>query len=308
MMMGNPLSISIGEIAALVGAVCFGMANVAYRSQRKNANFRLINTLKVWESLLIFTFLVLFLGLIDEITRLSTEVLLLLSISVILGIVIGDLIYLKGQELAGVSRAYPIGMSFPFTTYLLEIVFLNEHFRGEKGFSILVIILGIILIGKSTKEPKNTPNSSQMLGSLKEIQLGIFLAILASLLWSMSSIILKIGVEDVDPITASFIRTVTASLVLIPIFLSGYYKKDDFIPSQRTLLIILLAGFTGMTLGTLLYVTAVKEIGASSTAALTAISPLITAPLSVIFLKENVSPLIILGTLLTVGGVLLLVL
>jgi drug/metabolite transporter (DMT)-like permease len=79
-------------------------------------------------------------------------------------------------------------------------------------------------------------------------------------------------------------------------------------PSRRATKIIILAGFFGMTMGSLLYTVAVKMIGASIAALLGSTSPLFAVPISILLLKEQFNRRSIVGVLLTVTGVALVVL
>jgi DME family drug/metabolite transporter len=302
-------SIGWGEIAALIGTLLFGVANVVYRSQREEIDATSINALKIWETVPCLALLVVILGIWGEFNDLSLEIIILLAGSVILGLVLGDLIYLKGQELAGVSRAFPVAMSFPLVTYVLEILFLKETFRLSKGLAIIIIVLGVLIISRSTEKE----SYSQVIGPTQtnisqERKLGILFAIFAAFLWATGAIALQAGVEEVDPVIASLVRVVIASIILAPMVGINYQKKGWRLPPSKSIYLVLIAGFFGMTIGALLYVTAVKMSGASTTAAITASAPVITVPLSAVFLKEKITPMIVVGTILTVVGVLLLVL
>ncbi len=296
-------SIGWGEFAAITGAFLFGLANVIYRSQREDIDALEITSLKTWESVPFLIFLILIFGIYDDLF-VSLEIFTFLTVSVILGVVLGDLIYIKSQELIGVSKAFPIAMTFPFLTFVLEILFLNEDIDLIKGFAISVIIFGVILIGKSTTSSKN-PSISNL---EKENQMGILLAIFAAVFWAIGALTLKIGVEDIDPIAASLIRVAVASVILLPMVGVNSYRKDWKQPAPKTLALILIAGFFGMTLGALLYTIAIKYSGASTSAAIAATAPIITVPLSAFFLKEHIDNIVVIGTMFTVLGVIILIL
>lgn len=300
-------SIAWGELAALIGTLLFGIANVVYRSQREEIDTISINSLKTWETVPFLVLLVMVLGVVGDISQFSSKILILLGASVILGLIFGDLLYLKGQELAGVSKAFPVAMTFPLIIYLLEITFLEETFLMSKGLAIFVIVSGVALIGKSAVGPNNHSSISPQALISQEQGLGILLAILAAFFWATGALVLSEGVEDVDPIAASLVRVAFASVILVPMVGINYQKKDWEIPSSKSILLVLIAGFFGMTIGSTLYVIAIKLSGASTTAAITATAPVISIPLSAVFLKEKITPLIIVGTFLTAIGVLLLV-
>ena len=58
-----------------------------------------------------------------------------------------------------------------------------------------------------------------------------------------------------------------------------------------------------MSLGSILYVMAVKILGAAVTSVLAATAPLFAVPFSILFLKERVTPLILVGTIVAVVGI-----
>jgi len=70
---------------------------------------------------------------------------------------------------------------------------------------------------------------------------------------------------------------------------------------------VAVAGFIGLGLGSLFYIAAVEEAGAGKTAVLTSTMPLFNLPLAVFFLKERVTPRIVLGTITCVAGISLII-
>jgi drug/metabolite transporter (DMT)-like permease len=123
----------------------------------------------------------------------------------------------------------------------------------------------------------------------------------------VGSILLQIGVADVDPIDANFVRMIFGAGIIAPLFL-GSVRRGMPKPTRRATKIVLIAAFFGMAWGSLLYTYAVKLIGASIASVLGSISPLFALPISIFFLKEKFSYKSILGVLLTVSGVILVVL
>ena len=59
-------------------------------------------------------------------------------------------------------------------------------------------------------------------------------------------------------------------------------------------------------MGSLLLIIAVQDIGAGETAVLVSLSPLFALPLAAVFLGERVTPWLVVGIVLAVGGVILL--
>ena len=75
--------------------------------------------------------------------------------------------------------------------------------------------------------------------------------------------------------------------------------------SRQEWLILAASGVMGWGLGSVLFLLTVSLVGPTRGAILTSTAPLFALPLSVIFLKERVNLPILLGTILTVAGIVL---
>jgi drug/metabolite transporter (DMT)-like permease len=60
--------------------------------------------------------------------------------------------------------------------------------------------------------------------------------------------------------------------------------------------------------GSLLYVSTVKFVGAAVTSVIGSLSPLFALPISIIFLKERITRVAMIGVAVTIAGVILVVL
>jgi drug/metabolite transporter (DMT)-like permease len=69
-----------------------------------------------------------------------------------------------------------------------------------------------------------------------------------------------------------------------------------------------MAGILGTGIGSVLFIYAVEDLGAARTAFLTTSAPVFALPMGMIFLRERLTPRIILGTLLTIAGIWLVLL
>jgi drug/metabolite transporter (DMT)-like permease len=66
---------------------------------------------------------------------------------------------------------------------------------------------------------------------------------------------------------------------------------------------IALAGLVGTGIGSVLFIYAVDDIGAARTAFLTTSAPLFALPMGFLFLSEQLTPRILLGTVVTIAGI-----
>ncbi|MFX1565109.1 MAG: DMT family transporter [Promethearchaeota archaeon] len=296
-----------GVFMGILGAAFFGMSNVVYKSQSNAIQPIAINAFKMWLALPVITLVVL---LLLPLTGFNVPLASIpfLALSVIFGAGIGDLLYLTSQSRIGVSRAFPIAMTFPIITYFLSIFFLHELLLLTRLVGVILAILGIGIITREQAIQDSDAIQINVKESLTSWdKLGIVLAIGAALCWSTATVILQIGLIGADPIDSNLIRITIGSLFLLPIFLFAR-KRGMSLPTRRATKLVLIAAFFGMGIGSILYVNAVFFTGAAVTSVIAATAPLFALPFTIIYLKEKVTPLILIGTILSIIGVWLVVL
>ncbi len=296
-----PLEVVIGQAAGLMCAALFGLSNIVYKSQSDEIRPLAITSLKMWVSLPLMTALVV-LPFTLGVSLVPIAAILPLTLSIIPGAIIGDMIYFYSQARIGVSRAFPIAMIFPLITYLLSIILLGDIFVLNRLFGMISVILGVSII---TREQAVQLPESQPKTSLD--RLGVVLALIAAVFWAVASIFAQIALIGVDPVNANFVRILAGSVTLVPVFTLAH-RQGMPLPTRKATKLTLAAGFFGMGLGSLGYVFAVKFTGAAVSAVLSSTAPLFAIPASAYFLKEKITRGVILGTLATVIGVWLVIL
>jgi drug/metabolite transporter (DMT)-like permease len=295
-----------GVFMGIIGAALFGISNVFYKSQSAEIQPTAINAFKMWIALPVMLVAVLILlsttGFIVPLTSIP-----FLVISVILGAGIGDLVYLTSQSRIGVSRAFPIAMIFPLITYFFSILFLNEALRITRLVGALLAVIGVSLITREQSKQEEETQIPETDDRKNWDKIGLILALIAALCWATATVILQIGLVGADPIDANLIRITVGSVFLLPIFIIAR-KRGMPKPTKRASKIVLVAGFFGMGIGSILYVCTVAITGAAVTSIIAASAPLFALPLAIFYLKEKITPLILLGTMFTVLGIWLVIL
>jgi len=299
--MQSSTEILIGSAIGLIAAFFWAMSANVYKSQSDEATPLAISSLKIWMSFAVMAVMVI-LPFRTAPFFIPFNAILYLAASMIIGLVIGDIAYLTSQERIGVSYAFPIAATFPISTYIIAIFFVDEVILWTRFAGIMFAVIGVILISRGQA---STSNDEEKTSNFDRV--GIFLALFTALCWSVGSVLLQIGVADVDPIDANFVRMIFGAGIIAPLFL-GSVRRGMPKPTRRATKIVLVAAFFGMAWGSLLYTYAVKMIGASIASVLGSISPLFALPISIFFLKEQVTLKSILGILFTVSGVILVVL
>ncbi|MGY5870760.1 MAG: DMT family transporter [Candidatus Thorarchaeota archaeon] len=289
----------IGTLVGLFTAFLWAISTNVYKTQSDEATPLAISTLKMWAAMGFMSFIVI-IPFRTTPFYVPYESLLFLIASVTIGLVLGDLAYLTAQERIGVSYAFPIANIYPISTYIIAIFLVGETIIISRFLGVVIAVIGVTLLSRAQADE----NESQELAKFD--RLGIGLAFVAAICWSLGSVLLQIGITDVDPIDANFVRMVFGGAIIAPLFLTAI-KQGMPKPTRRATKIVMVAGFLGMTMGSLLYTYTVKLIGASVASLLGSTSPLFAVPISILLLKESFSRKSLLGVLLTVLGVALVV-
>jgi drug/metabolite transporter (DMT)-like permease len=290
-----------GIIAMLIGSALYAVSVVVYRSQRKEISPIAISSVKMWVALGFMSVLIL-LPFWGSPFSVPLEAVVLLSISVICGAVIGDTVYLSAQERIGVSYAFPIAMSFPILTYFMTVIFLNEALLLSRLAGVFVAVIGISILAREQESNEEEPTKENNLD-----RIGIVLALLTAVLYATGTTVLQVGVADVEPVVATFIRIVVGSVAFVPMFAVARSKGMPM-PTRRATKMVAIAGFFGMAIGSLLYVMGIKYAGAAIGSVLASLAPLYAVPISIFFLKESMTSRAGLGAVATIIGVILVIL
>lgn len=130
--------------------------------------------------------------------------------------------------------------------------------------------------------------------------MAIALALFASVLISVTTIIMKKGIERTNPTSAMLVVTLVGTLVLLAISLPlvqlAHLKSKAF-P------LFILAGIFSPALVRWLYFISLDRIGPSISSSIVSTGPAFTAIIAAVFLKEKLTVSISLGILLTIGGI-----
>ncbi|NWF95242.1 MAG: DMT family transporter [Candidatus Thorarchaeota archaeon] len=293
----------LGVLSGVFGSALYAISVVVYRGQRESIRPLDISSVKMWTALPLMVLLVLA-GVGQSPELFPVETVLLLSLSILLGAVIGDTLYLVSQERIGVSYAFPVAMSFPILTYFLTVAFLGEPLIVLRLVGACVAVLWVIIL---SREQNSHPADPSPASKRRLDVLGLSLAILTAVLYAVGTTILQVGVKDVDPIGANLVRVGVGSAAFVPLSFAAHWR-GMMSPSKHAVLIVAISGFFGMGIGSILYVYAVKFAGAAVSSVIASSAPLFALPVSVLALKEQVSRIAALGVVATVAGVLMVVL
>lgn len=184
----------------------------------------------------------------------------------------------------------------PFFTAILAHYFVNgENLKKNFCIGFFSAILGIILISF---------NGSSV---LKLNPMGDILAVFASVLWAIYSILTKkIGTFGYNIIQTTRRIFFYGVLFMIPVLFLFDFNLN--ISSWFNTLVLLNIGYLGFGASALCFVTwnfSVKVLGAVKTSVYIYLVPVITVITSVIVLKESITVISLAGTILTLIGLII---
>ena len=133
-----------------------------------------------------------------------------------------------------------------------------------------------------------------------------FFLLITILCWGFAPILEKAGLKAVDPFLAVFIRSAAVFVILcLVVVASGRIKLVPKVP-LKSLALFVLSGLLASLVGMWSYFKVLKISPASKIVPLSAVYPLVTAVLSVLLLRENVTLFRVIGTVFIILGVILI--
>lgn len=244
---------------------------------------------------LFFSWLMVFIvGSEGEIGSITPHTLIFLVLS---GIATGAswLCYFKALQLGDINKVVPIDKSSTVLTILLAAILLGEGITLYSGIGIALIAVGTFLMIEKKDVKSDIPKNKRW----------IIYALGSAVFASLTAILGKIGISDVESNLGTAIRTgVVLVMSWIMVFVTGKQNKIKVI-SKKELGFICLSGLaTGGSW--LCYYKALHDGPASVVVPIDKLSILVTILFSYIVFREKLSKKTAFGLVLTVGGTLLM--
>ena len=245
---------------------------------------------------LVFSWLMVFVvGAQSGIRDISAKVLIFLILSG-LSTGISWLCYFKALQIGDINKVTPIDKSSTVITMLLAFIFLREEITWLKFVSMILIGIGTyLMIQIQKKETKEKAEDKKWL----------LYAVGSAVFASLTSILGKIGIQDVNSNLGTAIRTaVVLVMAWIVVFVTGKQNTVNNI-DRKSWLFLILSGFaTGGSW--LCYYRALQTGPASVVVPIDKLSILVTIAFSYIVFHEKLSLKSGTGLLLIVVGTLAL--
>ena len=287
-----------GELVALLSAFLWAMASVLLAIGAKRIHVVPLNLIRCVVSTAFFWALLPFYGGLGAVAAIPPSAWIWLVVSVLGLLVVGDSLYFRSMDLAGVSWAMPVASINPLWAVLLASVFVGEPLTWALLVGALLVIGGVVLVSRSTR-----PAGSVGQADPHARRAGLLLALLVSVLWAIGQVALKPATAGMHSVVANSVRQPMGMLMLLGLTLVQGRWREFRTLDRGSWAVILVASLVGTGVGSLLFILAIQTAGAGRTAILTSTAPLLAMPFSVLWLHERPTRWTVAGTLLTSAGI-----
>lgn len=314
-----------GELLALLSAAVWSMSSVLFTVSARRVHVLPLNLVRCVVSTAFFWALLPLSGGWQAVLAIPGDAWLWLVISVLGLLVIGDTLYFRAMDLAGVSWAVPVASINTLWAVLLAAILVDEPLTWRLLAGALLVVTGVttlsfdtpggpgrglrwprrrVAVGAGQRVPEPSKPPQPGLGDLADRRRkGLWLALLVSLLWAGGLLALKPATADIDAVVANGVRQPMGMLMLLGLTVMSGRWRDLRGLDRRSWGIILFASLLGTGVGTLLFVRAIQLAGAGKTAVLTSATPVLALPFSMLWLGERPGRRTLVGTILTTAGI-----
>ena len=287
----------IGESAALSAAILWAISSVIYSRLGLKISPLQLNLYKGIIAIALIAITLLIQG--TALINLSTSTVVLLTISGMIGIGLGDTAYFSALNSLGARRTLLLETSSPPMGALLALIFIGEQLAYSSWCGIFLTILGIAWV-ISERNPVD-----QLSVSLQ----GIMWGILAAIAQALGAVISRYALiqSAVTPLESTLIRLIGGTVIVIGLLFFPLTKqtKMQWQISRRSLGVIAIAAFGSTYLGIWLQQISLKFAPTGIAQTFLATSPLFILPI-VALQGEKISLRAILGVVVSVAGIALM--
>ncbi|HYS18048.1 MAG TPA: DMT family transporter [Candidatus Binatia bacterium] len=283
---------TLGALASLGAAMAWAVTSLLARSLMPELGSVAVNAIRSTIGGALLVVWVLATAGAGAFTAISTTAWVLLALSIVMAIALGDTVFFESTRALGLARAMTISTTYPLGAAAIAAVFLGEPVTLPIAVGALVTLAGLVLIVAPWAE--RAPE--------ERFWFGVGTAAIASLAWAVSTVLLKPALAETDAVTAQAIRLPLASAAL---WLTPWARSAPraLALSSRgaRVRIVVLGALTSVS--SVMFVAGVKHAGVAVASVLSSTAPMFAIPLAVIFLGERLTPHALLGIAITIAGI-----
>lgn len=283
----------LGIIAALASAASWAFATVVFDRLGKVIPYAGITFLKGVLSIVLMLSLVIVVG---DFKTVSVNDAIILVISGIIGIAVGDTLFFKSLQDLGAKMQVLYFMLGQVVTMLMSFLLLGDVLSVEEYVGAVILLCGIVVVTWGRQE--NHPNKMR----------GIIGGFLSILCFSVSTIMIKYTEENIDVISATFYRMLAGTLIMTLFGLTTHKMKSWLLPLKHyKTLGLFLVNVVVLTIGGfILSMYAIKAISVSLASVLSTTEPIFVLLLAYLINHEKITKQELVGAIISISGLLII--
>ncbi len=292
----------IGELAALGAAISWAVSALFYKKALEGAKPISANIIRLALTGSILLLVVVAIGRFGVLTGMSWELFVLTAVSGIIGLGVGDTMYLMSLKSIGVSRAVPITCTYPLFSLLWALMF-GEQITISVMIGAVVIVLGILILSHDVQARATEAKK-------KALMLSVCIAVATAVLWSISISLMDLAVKsapDLDhALTISTVRVATIGGLLLAVSPIVDRRMQFLKVGRKTVAASIIGGLFALGLGWFFLAYSFAVTSQARTVPISSTTPLFSTLAAMLFLHEKATVRNFAGSILIVMGIFLL--
>ena len=292
----------LGEIAALLTALCWTVTAMAFESAGKRVGALSLNLIRLMIGLI---FLAIYNAIFNDgfLPSATGYQWFWLVLSGVVGFVLGDLFLFQAFILIGARISMLIMALVPPITALIGWITLGERLTGMEFLGMAITLLGIVLVMSSKLDLKKGAFGKTL--KMGPLVLGSLLALGGALGQASGLVLSKKGMQDMNAFEATQIR-IMAGVIGFSIVITLFKRWKHLLGAMKDLKamkFMTIGSFTGPFLGVSFSLLAVQHTDTGVAATLMALTPVMIIPPAILLNKERIKIIEIIGAVISIGGV-----
>jgi drug/metabolite transporter, DME family len=293
----------IGELAALGAALSWTVSALLYKKALERTKPVSANIIRLSCTSGVLLVLLLVIGKLWVLWDLPVQIAALAVVSGLIGLGLGDTLYLVSLRMIGVARAVPLTCTYPLFNLLWAVFLIGEPLTLSAVLGAVVIVLGIWLLSYEKESAAQGIRRSVLLK-------GVSAALLAAVLWSVSITMMNLAVQEAPDLDHALIinaiRVAAVGGVLLG-FSPVIDRKLGFLRVDRkTLLALVAGGIVALGLGWFFLTYSFVLTLETRAVPISSTTPLFSTLAGIALLHEKITARTALGSIIIVLGVFLI--
>ncbi len=290
----------IGELAALGAAISWAVTALLYKKALSNTEPLQANILRLTLTGAALLLFIIAAGKLGVLLHLQADVVFFAVASGVIGLGLGDTLYLVSLKRIGVARTVPLTCTYPLFNLVWAALLVGEGITFQVVLGVFTIVFGIWLLGQKQGPGKTERQRNDLL-------IGVAIALTTAVLWSVSMTLTNLAVSrapDLDHALA--VNTMRVLGIAFSFLVAAPFVDRSFHflkVNKNTMAVLIAGGIIALGVGWFLLSYSFVETLESRAVPISSTTPLFSTLAAILFLHEKVTAKTAAGSILVVVGI-----